>query len=108
MFRDDFAIFILSHGRADNVKTLKTIKEENYTGRYYIIIDNEDKQAEKYYANFGKDHVIMFDKAKKASEIDTMDLSTERRCILFARNACFDIAKELGLTYFLELDDDYV
>ena len=38
---------------------------------------------------------------------DTMDLSEERRTIVYARNACFDIAKNLGVEYFLELDDDY-
>lgn len=27
--------------------------------------------------------------------------------ILFARNACFDIAKKLGVKYFIQLDDDY-
>jgi hypothetical protein len=34
-------------------------------------------------------------------------LSQERRTIVYARNACFEIAKKLGLKYFLELDDDY-
>ena len=29
------------------------------------------------------------------------------RAIVYARNACFDIAKDLGYKYFLELDDDY-
>ena len=47
--RNDFAIFILSHGRADNVKTLDTIKTCGYTGKWYVIIDNEDKQAQKYF-----------------------------------------------------------
>lgn len=31
----------------------------------------------------------------------------ENRTILFARNACFQIARDLGYTYFMELDDDY-
>ena len=41
--RNDFAIFILSHGRANKVKTLKTLKDCGYNGKWYIIIDNEDK-----------------------------------------------------------------
>ena len=41
MFREDFAIFILSHGRANNVKTVKTLEREGYTGKWYIICDNE-------------------------------------------------------------------
>ena len=33
--------------------------------------------------------------------------SDERRTILMARNACFEIAPMLGVTHFLQLDDDY-
>lgn len=105
--RDDFAVFILSHGRADNIKTIPTLERCGYTGKYYIIIDNEDKTADRYYELYG-DKVIMFDKLKKSKEFDTCDLEArDRRAIVYARNASFDIAKQLGLTYFLELDDDY-
>lgn len=106
-YKDDFAVFILSNGRPDAVHTLKTMEKENYTGKWYIVIDNEDKQADEYYKNFGKEHVIMFDKLAVSKTFDTADLSQERRAIVYARNACFDIAKELGLKYFLEFDDDY-
>ena len=107
MVRDNFAIFILSHGRADNMLTLKTLDRCGYTGKWYIIIDNEDKQADLYYSNFGKDRVVMFDKKEKAKTTDTMDLQEKRNIVLFARNSCHDIAKSLGLDYFLVLDDDY-
>lgn len=103
---EDFAVFILTHGRADNVITYKTLQRAGYTGRVYIIIDNEDKQADRYYQNFG-DKVIMFDKAAEAEKTDTGDNFTERNTVLFARNACFDIAERLGIEYFLVLDDDY-
>ncbi len=109
VIRDSFAIFILTHGRPDNVVTLKTILNCGYTGKYYLIIDNEDKQADKYYENFGKDKVLMFDKLKKSQEFDTIDMPyAKRNAVVYARNVCFDFAKELGLTYFLELDDDYI
>lgn len=103
---DDFSVFILTHGRADNVITYKTLQRTGYTGRVYIIIDNEDKQADRYYQNFG-DKVIMFDKVAEAEKTDTGDNFTERNTVLFARNACFDIAENLGIEYFLVLDDDY-
>lgn len=105
--RDDFAIFILTHGRPYNVVTMDTLKKCGNTNRVYFVIDNEDKYADRYYWNFGEENVIMFDKKKKSLEFDTMDLSEDRRAIVYARNACFDIAKDLGITYFLELDDDY-
>lgn len=106
--RNDFAIFILTHGRADKVITAATLEKCGNTNKVYYIIDNEDKQADQYRKNFGEENVIMFDKLQKSKEFDTMDLpSRDRRAIVYARNACFDIAKDLGLTYFLELDDDY-
>ena len=108
MVRDSFAIFILTHGRPDKVLTLSLLEKCNYTGKWYLVIDNEDKTADKYYELYGKEHVVMFDKLKKAQEFDTCDiLSRDRRAIVYARNAAFDIAENLGLTYFLELDDDY-
>lgn len=108
MIRDSFAIFILTHGRPEKVLTLSLLEKCNYTGKWYLVIDNEDKTADKYYELYGKEHVVMFDKLKKAQEFDTCDiLSRDRRAIVYARNASFDIAENLGLTYFLELDDDY-
>ena len=105
--RSDFAIFILTHGRSDNVLTSKTLEKCGNTNRVYYIIDNEDSQINSYYDNFGKDNVIVFNKLEKSKQFDTMDLSLDRKTIVYARNACFDIAKSLGIDYFLELDDDY-
>lgn len=105
--RDDFAVFILTHGRADRVFTLKALEKGGYTGKIYLIIDNEDKTADEYYKRYG-DKVIMFDKLEQSKKFDTGDLAKDRRAIVYARNACFEIAKNLGLTYFLELDDDYI
>lgn len=103
--RNDFAIFILTHGRANNVATEKTLKSLGYTGRLYFIIDNEDDQAEMYREKYGE-AVIMFDKIQYAKEVDAADNFHKRTCILYARNKCWDIAKELGLSYFMQLDDD--
>lgn len=103
---DDFAVFILTHGRADNVLTYRTLQRAGYTGRVYLVIDNEDKQADKYYQNFG-DKVIMFDKAAIAETFDEGDNFQDRRAVIYARNACFEIAAQLGIPYFMQLDDDY-
>lgn len=103
---DDFAVFILTHGRPDKVDTYKTLQKCGYSGRVYILIDNEDKTAFRYRENFG-DKVIMFDKAAIAKTFDEGDNFEDRRAVIYARNACFEIAKELGITYFMQLDDDY-
>lgn len=104
--RDDFCVFILSHGRPNNIKTLKLLERTNYSGPLFIVIDNEDATSDEYYAKFG-DKVVMFDKLKQSKLFDTADNFDDRRTIVYARNACFDIAKKLGYKYFLELDDDY-
>ena len=108
MVRDDFAIMILSHGRADRVLTVNTLKKCGYTGKYYIIIDNEDSQSDLYIKNFGNDRIIIFNKAEIAKTFDIMDNFAGRGVPTFARNAFHQIAKDLGLTYFLELEDDYM
>jgi hypothetical protein len=106
---NNIAIFILTHGRANNVLTYKTIKKTNYTGKIYFIVDDADEQIELYKKNFGADKVIVFNKLKVLKEIkfDLIDNVKNFRTIIFARNACFNIAKELGIRYFMQLDDDY-
>lgn len=103
----DFCIFILTHGRPNKVLTYKILLKYKCTYPIYFIIDNEDSKAEEYYKNFGKDKVIMFDKKEIGKTFDNADNFDNRKCIVYARNACFKIAKDLGYKYFLELDDDY-
>ena len=107
MENKDFAVFILTHGRPDNVKTLRTLKKCGYTGKIYFIVDNEDKTIEQYQKNYGIENVKIFDKKAMADSIDEGNNFDERRTITHARNACFKIAKEIGITYFVQLDDDY-
>lgn len=106
MERND-AVFILTHGRADNVVTYKTLRRQGYTGRIYLIIDDEDKQGDKYRENFGEENVITFSKEAAAEYTDTADTKPERNVVVFARNTCHKIAADLGLTHFCEVDDDY-
>lgn len=107
MVREDFAIFILSHGRADNLMTVKTLNKFNYSGKWYIIIDTDDDQIELYKNNFGSEHIIVFNKDDIESKFDIMDNFDGRQVPVYARNILFDLAKSLNLTYFLELEDDY-
>ena len=107
MENKDFAVFILTHGRPNNVKTLNTLKKCGYTGSVYFIVDNEDKSIKEYQDNYGVENVKIFDKKQIADEVDEGNNFDERRTITHARNACFKIAKQLGVTYFVQLDDDY-
>jgi hypothetical protein len=103
----DFAVFILTHGRPNRVFTLGALRRYGYTGPVFFIVDNEDKTIESYYENFGMENVFVFDKKSYADRVDEGNNFDERRTITHARNACFDIAKKLGITYFMQLDDDY-
>lgn len=107
MLRNDFCVFILTHGRADRVYTYKTIRNEGYTGPIYLVIDNEDDQESEYIRRYGQDNVIIFDKSARAEVTDVADIVHDHRSVIYARNECFDIAERLGFRYFLELDDDY-
>lgn len=105
-YRKSFAVFILSHGRADDVKTVKMLETQHYAGDWYIVIDNEDKQGEIYREKYG-DRVIVFDKKAVADVTDTGDLDNDRRVGVFARNKIQDLARERGYKYHLQLDDDF-
>lgn len=105
--RDDFAAFILTRGRPDNVKTYDMLKKQGYTGKIFFILDDEDTTAEKYVEKFGKDNIFIINKNEIAKQFDTGDISKDTRTVVYSRNACFNIAKALGLRYFLQLDDDY-
>lgn len=104
--REDFCVFILSNRRPNNVKTLDTLQASGYTGKYYIVIDDEDPTGQEYKANFG-DRVLVFSKSKVAETTDSCDSSTDRRTPLWARNACWDLSKQVNCRFFCQLDDDY-
>jgi len=42
-----------------------------------------------------------------ADSVDEGNNFDNRKVIIHARNACFKIAKEIGIKYFMQLDDDY-
>lgn len=102
----DFAAFILSHGRPDNVKTYKSLRSHGYTGRIVVVVDDQDKRLDEYRKTFG-DELYVFDKAAAAERTNTCDNFNRMGVVVYARNTCHQIAKDLGLKYFIELDDDY-
>lgn len=107
MVRDSFATFILSHGRVDNFVTLNTLKKAGYTGKWYILLDDEDEQIDRYKEKFGEEHIKIFSKSETINDFDIMDNFDGNKVIVYARNALNKIAKEMGLEYFWELEDDY-
>ena len=104
--RDDFCVFVISHGKPfnDTYEQLMLCKCEY---PIYIVIDDMDSKKDEYIAKYGEDKVCIFSKKEYAKKCDMFDNFDFDKVIIFARNACYDFAKKLGYRYFIELDDDY-
>ena len=101
--RDDFAAMICSHGRAETMTTYSMLRNQGYTGKIIVVIDDEDDQREAYEKNF--ECVEVFCKEEYYEKSDGV-IQGKQKGILYARNACYDIAEKYGLKYFTEFDDD--
>ncbi len=75
-----FCAFILTHGRPDKVLTYRTLRRAGYTGKIFIVVDDEDKTRHQYMAEFGE-QVLVFSKADIASRFDEADNFCDRRSI---------------------------
>lgn len=107
MIASTFAVFILTHGRANFVYTHGTLRKQGYTGKIYLICDDEDKQIDQYIKLYGTDSVVVFNKQDAIDATDSGDNFKKRNSVVYARNVSFKIAADLGLTHFWQLDDDY-
>jgi hypothetical protein len=106
MENKNFAIFIMAHGRPKKMRTHSTLRSYGYTGRIFLVVDNLDATLDEYVELYGKE-VIVFDKNKAASTMDSGDNTGDLRSTLFAANKIFDLAKERGVEYFFIMCDDY-
>lgn len=104
--RSDFAAFILTNGRPENVVTYDTLRKSGYTGRIFLLVDDLDETRARYVEKYGSE-VVVFDKRAIAKTFDNGDNFYDMRAIVYARNAAFDVAEKLGVRYFVQLDDDY-
>jgi hypothetical protein len=104
--RNDYCAFILTHGRANNVKTYAELRANGYTGKIFIVIDDEDEAGEEYKRIYGDD-VLVFSKDEVSKYTDRGDNGMDRRGVLWARNVCWDLARKKGYRFFVQLDDDY-
>lgn len=105
--RTNFCVFILTYGRPDAVHTISMLSKGGYTGPYRLICSTDDEKLDEYKKLHG-DKVIVFDKMDIVKRFDRCDNFSNNKSVVFARNACFEIAKDLGYDYFLECDDDYM
>lgn len=101
--REDFAVFIISHERADRVETYDMLRDAGYTGKIYVVVDDEDAEFNQYKRRFG-DYLLKYSKMVYR---DITEVCTKvNGCATYARNAVEDIAKLLNLKAFMVADDD--
>lgn len=103
---DDFAVLILTHKRPDRVFTYKSLRDYGYTGRIFVVVDDEDPTRAEYEQRF-PGQVVVFSKREAAERTDTRTNTGDMRAVVYARNSAHRVAASLGLRSFLELDDDY-
>lgn len=105
------SIFICTHGRPNAQYTLEALRNAGYHGRIILVTDDEDKTYNDYFINYGNGNtynaeLLQFDKQHYIDYIDTGVLEPKRKAILYAKCACEDSAKILGLDAFVIADDD--
>lgn len=101
----DFAVFILTHGRANKVDTYNTLIKQGYTGRIILVCDDADEELPIYQKKYK--NVEVFNKLEAREYTDDGDNFGNMNCVVYARNYAPRLAKKLGLKYYLVLDDDY-
>ena len=106
--RNDFILLVLSYNHPTNVLSLETLKKTNYDGNWALVVGEDDPQLENYKKLYPEEHLAIFNKNDYKKDVDLCDQGGSDKIGLYARLACFDIAKSRGFKYFLEFDDDYV
>lgn len=104
--RNDFAIFICTHGRPDKQLTFDALKQYGYTGKVYLVLDDTDSTIAQYIDNYGEDIIYVFDKQHYIDTNDVGSLPPNFKTILYAKNAVEDIVQDLSLSSFVIADDD--
>lgn len=104
--RDDFAIYIMVHGRPEKMWTAPTLRKSGYTGKIYYVADNLDETLPLYKKKYGED-LLVFDKEEAYLHSDAGDNSGDMRSTLYAVNTIPKLAEEQGTKYFMIMCDDY-
>ena len=110
---EDFAVFIMVHGRPQKDWTYRTLRRNGYTGKIYLVGDNLDETIDEYrriwtpkLTKHGNE-LIVFDKEKAREGLDAGDNSGDLRSTLYSSNKIRELAEERGLDYYMVMCDDY-
>jgi len=103
---NDFAVFIMVHGRPDKMWTYQQLRDKGYTGKIFLVADDLDPTMPEYKKKYG-DELLVFDKKKAALTVEAGDNSGDLRSTLFSASTIPDLARENGIKYFFIMCDDY-
>ena len=103
-----FGVIVLCHCRPNDTTTPKVLRNCDYTGPIILLLDDEDETIDQYRQNYPEYIIETYSKDEMMKKVDAMDNLHDKRCAVYARNACFDVAEKYGLKYFCQMDDDYV
>ena len=104
--KDNFAVFIMVHGRPDKMWTYHALRKGGYTGKIFLVADNLDESRFEYKKIYG-DELLIFDKNTAALEMEAGANTGDLRSTLFSANTIFNLAKEKDIKYFYIMCDDY-
>lgn len=99
-------VFICTHGRPDKQITLDVLRKAGYTGKIYLVVDDEDITVDRLHENYPDVEILMFHKQHYVDTVDKGTNEDQRKCILYAKCFCEDKAIELCLDAFAMADDD--
>lgn len=102
-----FCVIVLCHARPNDTTTPRTLRNFGYTGRIILLLDDEDDTIDQYRTNFPGLTIEIYSKDCMMEWVDSMDNFHDKRCAVYARNACFYVAMKHGYEYFCQMDDDY-
>ena len=103
----NFGAYILTHQRPTlrEQHTYRALERAGYTGPLYLVVDDEDPTLPQYQDEFG-DQVVVFPKQATINSFDIGDNFGGSGSVV-PRNAIWDLARQHGHRYFIQLDDDY-
>lgn len=102
-------IYIISKGRPQ-CRTAQTLTKMKYPGEWFIVCGNNDETLEQYLANWGEEHVKVFDWYDEVKRTDTMDnfgFGSMPSGACPVRNATAEISRRRGERRHWQFDDDY-
>lgn len=104
MLGNDFAVFILTHGRSHRQYSYELLKKINYTGKILFIVDSGDESRFDLIKRYGRENVVVFNKSDYS--VDIMDNSGDLSTPIYAEKFMYEYARENGYSYFARMDDD--